>query len=115
MVVPMPPISTAKFIGMRLREAEDLARNAAPTRIGIMSTTIGVSFRMPLKDAHRISTRSIAAPGRAASMRPSRRDAGSSAPVATSPRPRIIRLQIATSASCPKPKKKSTGVRRTPS
>jgi hypothetical protein len=44
MVVDMPPMIVARPIGSMNPDAGSCVRRAMPTRIGIMSTTIGVSL-----------------------------------------------------------------------
>ena len=82
------------------------ARRSAVASSGISSTTSGVSLTKPDIAAAPTSTTSSASQGARATSHASWRAAGSSAPVSTSERPRIISEQIATSAGWPKPPKK---------
>jgi hypothetical protein len=93
----------------------DWVRRATLTKIGIINTTIGVSFITPLPPAQKIRSSSIDNCGRLLQMRENQRATGSSAPVTTRPRPRIMRAEIVISASWPKPRKKSVGMTRAPS
>ena len=108
-VVDMPPISTAKFIGINIRAGERPARVSAAISSGISSTTTGVSFITPLTPAATSSTARSASRGDFSTSHASRRAAGSSAPVSTSAWPRTISAQMATSAGWPKPLKKRNG------
>ena len=105
MVVAMPPMITAKFIGISIRDAECPARIARPITTGISTTTTGVSLTKALSSIALASTASSAMWRLNAQSRASIRASGSSAPVTIRARPRIIRQQMATSASWPKPEK----------
>ena len=112
-VVAMPPIRTAKFIGISRRRDESPVSRASATSTGISSTTIGVSLMKPLTSIE--ATRTTPSPAFAPRLRHSSaslRVTGRSAPVSTSARPSTIRLQMAISASCEKPWKKASGSTR---
>ena len=114
-VVAMPPMITAKFMGISMREAELPARIARPITTGISTTTTGVSLMKALSSIAVTSSASSATCLLKAQSRASSRATGSSAPVTISARPRIIRQQMATSASWPNPEKICCGPSVTPS
>ena len=64
MVVHIPPMIVASPIGNMNRDAGSLVRNAMPTSIGIISTTIGVSLTNALNTNTPISITRSAALGR---------------------------------------------------
>lgn len=92
------PISTALLMGISVREAGIPPREASATMIGNSSTSTGVSLTIMLITM--ASTRVVRKPTprlkRHNLVR--RRAAGSSAPVATKPRPMTISAQIVMSA-----------------
>jgi len=102
-VVAMPPMITAKFIGISRRDGEPPARSARPITTGISTTTTGVSFTKALNVIATARIASVARWRLKAQRRARTRAMGSSAPVTMSARPRTIRQQIATRASWPKP------------
>ena len=114
-VVAMPPMITAKFIGMSIRAGAWPARMASPITTGISTTTTGVSLMKALRIIALASSTSRATWRLKAQRRASRRASGSRAPVTIRARPRIIRQQIATSASWPKPEKICCTPSRAPS
>jgi len=99
MVVAMPPMITAKFIGISIRDGDRSARMARPITTGISTTTTGVSLMKALRPIALASSASNAKWRLNAHRRASSRASGSRAPVTISARPRIIRQQMATSAS----------------
>ena len=99
MVVDMPPIRIAQFTGMRVCAAGTPARVASRSRIGSVSTSTGVSLTNMLSAMQTSSENNMPSERLKFHSRPRARAAGSSAPVMTRPRPRIIRQQIAISAS----------------
>ncbi len=105
MVVAIPPMITAKFIGISIFDVEPPARSARPITTGIRMTTTGVSLMTMLRPIATASSASMAIKWLNAHSRARTRATGSSAPVTMSARPRIIRLQIATRASCPNAEK----------
>ncbi len=104
----MPPMIVASPIGSMTSETANFERSDAPTRMGISSTTIGVLFMNALRTAPATSVVISASTGRDDHARPTTVASGCSAPVVSRPLPTIISAQIATSASLPKPAKKST-------
>ena len=114
MVVVMPPTSVAKPIGIRMLEADLPVRSEMLVRIGSNSTTIGTLLTKALKIPPTISVSSRENSGLTDHKLASERPTGSRAPVRTRPCPAIIRAQTATSASWPKPRKKSTARNGTP-
>ena len=113
MDVDMPPIMVARPIGSITPDTGNLTRIDALTRIGMSSTTIGVLFMKALRMAPATSVVSSAITGRRSQTRPTTLASGCRAPVVSSALPTIIRAQIATSASLPKPAKKSAGPSKT--
>ena len=105
MVVTMPPTSTAWFIGISIFEGDPLARIARPITTGIMTTTTGVSLMKALRNMAIARIARSATCRLTAQSRASSRATGSRAPVTMSARPRIIRQQMATSASWPNAEK----------
>ena len=77
------------------------------------NTTIGVLFMNALRIAPAISVASSARVGFFDQARPTTVASGCNAPVVSSALPTIMRAQIATKASFPKPAKKSTDRRAT--
>ena len=106
-VVAIPPTSVANPIGRRMREAEEEVRRQTLIRIGNSSTTMGVLFMNADNTAPTMSVARNDRNGALDHMRPSTRPTGSSAPVRTRPWPTTMSAQTATSASCPRPRKKS--------
>ena len=106
-VVDMPPMIVARPIGSMTPDIENLLRSDAPTRIGISSTTIGVLFMKALRTAPDTSVTSSAVNGMVDQALPTIVARGCRAPVVSSALPTIMSAQIATSASLPKPEKKS--------
>jgi len=106
--VDMPPMIVARPIGIITPDTGNFARIDAPTRIGMSRTTIGVLFMNALSTAPATSVIRSASIGRVDHARPTILASGCSAPVVSSALPTIISAQIATSASLPKPAKKST-------
>ena len=106
-VVDMPPMIVARPMGNMTPDTGNFARNEAPTRIGMSSTTIGVLFMNALRIAAATRVVSSARTGRVDQARLTTLARGNSAPVVSSALPTIIRAQIATSASLPNPAKKS--------
>ena len=112
-VVDMPPTIVASPIGSMTPDTGNLARSDAPTRIGINNTTIGVLFMNALSIAPATSVTNSASTGLEDQARLTTVASGCNAPVVSSALPTIISAQIATSASLPKPAKKSMGARTT--
>ena len=112
-VVDMPPTIVAKPIGIMTPETGNFARSDAPTRIGMSNTTIGVLFMNALSTAAATSVISRANTGLVDHARATKFASGCNAPVVSSALPTIINAQIATSASLPKPAKKSLAARTT--
>ena len=115
MVVAIPPRMLAKPIGIRVPDGDSPVRIATPTRIGSISTTIGVLLMKALSTAVTRIVANSETPGQRRHRRASRRPTGSSAPVRISPSPTIIRPQTATRALWPKPRKNSDGCNTRPS
>ena len=109
MVVDIPPTIVARPIGSMTPETGNLDRSEAPTSIGMSRTTIGVLFMNALSTAPATNVVNNASAGLVDQARPTIFASGWSAPVVSSALPTIINAQIATSASLPKPAKKSTG------
>ncbi len=112
-VVDIPPIIVARPIGNIAPDTGNFTRIDAPTRIGMSNTTIGVLFIKALRIAPATSVVIRASTGRVDHALPTIVASGCKAPVVSSALPTIIRAQIATSASLPKPAKKSIGPRTT--
>ncbi len=108
-VVDMPPTMVARPIGSMTPDTGNLDRKDAPTKIGISSTTIGVLFMKALRMAPATNVVSSASTGRDDHARPTTVARGCSAPVVSRALPTIMRTQIVTSASLPKPAKNATG------
>jgi len=108
-VVDMPPMIVARPIGIITPDTGNLERSDAPTRIGMSNTTIGVLFMKALRIAPATSVVRSASTGRDDHARPTTVASGCNAPVVSSALPTIMSAQIATSASLPKPAKKSMG------
>ena len=104
-VVDMPPIRMAALTGISVCEAGIPPCCASCTRIGNNSTSTGVSLTTMLIAAASASVTNNPSQRLTRQTRVSTHAAGSSAPVTTSPRPRIINAQIVIKAWWPKPPK----------
>ena len=115
MVVHVPPSRVENPMGINTEEAFIPVRKETLIKMGRNNTTTGTLFINALIKAPttRVSSREML--GLTFQKRVSTLPTGSSAPVRTIPCPAIIRAQTATSASCPKPRKKSTACKTPPS
>lgn len=109
MVVTVPPITVARPKGMSTPEGEDLALSVTPTRIGSSMTTIGVLFTTALSAPATTMVKRSETTGAVCQTRARMRATGCSAPVVSSPFPSTMSAHTATSASWPKPAKRSDG------
>ena len=102
-------------MGIRIADGANLLRTATPTSMGSNITTMGVLFRkalsMPLiTSVARLANRGLAIHAFARNVA-----SGCSAPVTSMPLPMIISAQMVMSASWPKPVRKASVRRISPS
>ena len=113
--VPMPPRVVASPMGIRIFEEGMRVRSETVIMMGRSMITMGVLLRKPLTTAQTARVTTMASLGREPQARPTMTATGCSAPVFSSPLPRIIRQAMVTRASWPNPLKKSVARTRTPS
>ena len=109
-VVPIPPNSVARPIGISTLEGERPVRIATLTRIGSSRTTIGVLLTKALRTAASTSVSNSDSCGQRPHSLDRIRPSGSSAPVRTSPCPATISAHTATNAWWPNPENRATAL-----